>query len=115
MAYAVGYMHWPGGLDYTLRYAYRIQRPDGGEDVVLATDQPISLWWDSGYSTPSASQSIVIQLRLNKDGRGEGKLGTKVVASQNAKTFVVDDFATLPATLLDVQRERSATAGSSTS
>ena len=25
MAYAVGYMHWPGGLDYTLRYAYRIQ------------------------------------------------------------------------------------------
>ena len=107
--YAVGYMHWPGGLDYTLRYAYRVPRSDGGEDVILGTDQPIRLWWDSGDVTP---QSTVIQLRLSKDGRGEGKLGTKV-SDQNAKTFVIDDFDTLPTTLIDVQRERSATATSS--
>src|SRR5437867_1761590 len=76
--YAVGYMHWPGGLDYTLRYAYRVPRSDGGEDVILGTDQPIRLWWDTESGTPLSSQSTVIQLRLNKDGRGEGKLGTKV-------------------------------------
>src|SRR5437773_3282437 len=95
--YAVGYMHWPGGLDYTLRYAYRVPNPDGGEDVVLGTDRPISLWWDSGSATRS-SQSTMIQLRLNRDGRGEGKLGTNVANHHKAKTFVIADFDTLPAT-----------------
>src|SRR5438552_15272751 len=111
--YAVGYMHSPGGLDYTLRYAYRVPNPDGGEDVVLGTDQPIRLWWDSGSATPSSSQATVIQLRLNRDGRGEGKLGTNVTNHHKAKTFVIENFDALPATLVDVQRERSSTATSS--
>ena len=110
--YAVGYMHWPGGLEYTLRYAYRVPNSNGSEDVVLGTDQPISLWWESGGATPPLSQSTVVQLRLNKDGRGEGKLGTRVTTHQHAKTFVIEDFDTLPATLIDVQRERSVTATS---
>src|SRR5690349_935937 len=43
---AVGYLHWPGNLDYTLRYAFRTPRPEGGEDIVVATDSPVHLWWE---------------------------------------------------------------------
>jgi len=100
--YTVGYIDWVGGLQYTLRYAYQVPRADGGQDVILGADPPIPMGWSAGSAvTPSR----VIQLRLNKDGRGEGKVGTKAAAAQNGKTFVLEDFDTLPAALADVQRE----------
>jgi hypothetical protein len=112
--YAVGYMHWPGNLNYALRYAYRVPRPDGGEDVIVGVDRPISLWWNAGGAT-SAAQPVVLQLRLNKDGRGEGKLSTKVTANTTAKTIVADDFASAPSTLIEVQREEGSSTSSSSS
>ena len=105
-----GYIHWPSNLEYIVRYANRIPRPDGGEDVVLGADAPLSLWWDPSISTPSTSPRFtVIQLRLSKDGRGEGKLSlaTKVTASKETKTFALEDYARQPAILTDVQRERT--------
>jgi hypothetical protein len=105
-----GYIHWPGNLEYIVRYANRIPRSDGGEDVVLAADAPMSLWWDPAISTSSASPRFtVIQLRLGKDGRGEGKLSlaTKVTANNETKTFALEDYAKQPAILTDVQRERT--------
>jgi hypothetical protein len=104
-----GYIYWPGNLEYIVRYAHRLPRPDGGEDVVLAADAPMSLWWDSTISMPSTPPRFtVIQLRLNKDGRGEGKLSltTKVIANKEAMTFVLEEYAKQPTILIDVQRER---------
>jgi hypothetical protein len=108
--YAVGYLHWPGNLNYALRYAHRVSRPDGGQDVILGVDRPISLWWSPSAQT--TSQPVVIQLRVNKEGKGEGKLSSKVAADATAKTIVADDFATAPSVLLDVQRERGASSSS---
>jgi len=105
----VGYIYWPGNLEYIVRYANRLPRPDGGEDVVLAADAPMDPWWDSTLSTPSTSHRFtVIQLRLNKDGRGEGKLslGTNVIAKKDVKTLVLGDYEKQPTILTDVQRER---------
>ena len=105
-----GYINWPGNLEYIVRYANRIPRPDGGEDVVLAADAQMSLWWDPAISTPSTSPRFtVIQLRLSKDGHGEGKLSlaTKVTANKETKTFALEDYAKQPAILTDVQRERT--------
>jgi hypothetical protein len=105
----VGYIYWPGNVEYIVRYANRLPRPDGGEDVVLAADAPMDLWWDSTLSTPLTSPRFtVIQLRLNKDGRGEGKLslGTNVIANKDVKTIILGDYAKQPTILTDVQRER---------
>lgn len=113
--YAVGYLHWPGNLEYTLRYAYRVPRPDGGEDVIVGVDQPISFWWNSASPASSPSQPVVIQLRVNKDGRGEGKVATKVAANASSKTIMLEDFATPPSVLIDVQREQSVNAASNAS
>src|SRR5205814_9348051 len=63
----VGYVHLPGGLDYTLRYARRIERPDGTTDVVALADAPAWIWWDEGLKDRKATYSFtVIQLRMPK-------------------------------------------------
>jgi hypothetical protein len=99
----VGYMHWPGNLQYTIRYAYKTTRPDG-EDIVLATERPISLFWDD-KAKPELHGYNVIQLRLDKSGHGEGKLGTKLSPNKSTKTFVLDNYAAQPPLLTDVRRE----------
>jgi hypothetical protein len=113
MGTAAGYIHWPGNLDYTIRFAYRIPRADGGEDVILATDYPVNLWWDTslGPAPTSFTHGTVIQLQLNRDGRGEGKLsvGTKLSATKDGKLFALEDYARQPVVLTDVRRERRTT------
>jgi hypothetical protein len=110
---AAGYIHWPGNLQYTIRFAYRMPRADGGEDVILATDYPVNLWWDPalGPAPTSFAKGTVIQLQLNRDGRGEGKVsvGTKLSPTKDGKLFALEDYAGQPVVLTDVQRDRRTT------
>ncbi len=108
---AVGYIHWPGNIEYTLRYAWRVPRPDGGVDLVLATDTPVSEWWNRPHaSVGPADEGTVIEVRVDKDGRGEGKLASadKVTEPAAAKTFVLSDYDKMPAVLTDVRAAHAA-------
>jgi hypothetical protein len=106
---ALGYINWPGHLQYTIRFASRLPRPDGGEDVILATDYPVNVWWDAALGVPPTSfdHGSVIQLQLNRDGRGEGKLstGTRLTMAHDGQLFALEDYATQPVLLTDVQRD----------
>ena len=107
-AYAAGWIHWPGNLDYTLRYARRSPRPDGGEDVVLVTDSRTWIGWDPSQSAGwTDAPFTVIHLRLSKDGAGQGKLspGNKIRGDKETG-IVLDDYASQPTFLTEVQRER---------
>jgi hypothetical protein len=110
---ALGYINWPGHLQYTIRFASRVPRADGGQDVILATDYPIHVWWDRALGTAPASfaHGTVIQLQLNREGRGEGKLstGTRLTVADHGKLFALEDYATQPVVLTDVQREARTT------
>jgi hypothetical protein len=105
----VGTLYWPGGLQYTIQYAWRSQRPDGGADVVLVVDRPLWMWWDS--SAPATSyQYTVIQMRLGKDGAGEGRVSLGVsVATDKTLGVVLSDFAKAPAVLADVRHDQRGT------
>jgi hypothetical protein len=50
----------------------------------------------------------VIELRLNKDGEGEGKmsLATKIIADKEANTITLENWGTQPVTLKLVHREK---------
>jgi hypothetical protein len=105
-----GHIEWPGALRYTLRYAHRVARPDGGFDVILATDTPVWMWWDSAQAAQSVKHPYtVIQLRLNKEGHGEGRLSLsgRITGDKQARTIAVEDFATTAPVLQDVRREKS--------
>jgi hypothetical protein len=103
----VGTLKWPGGLEYAVRYARRTARTDGGSDVVLVVERPLWIWWDSKIGSTDDPYSVV-QLRLDKDGKGEGRVSFGVpVASDKAAGVTLSNFAQAPALLTDVRRERS--------
>jgi hypothetical protein len=105
----IGTLYWPGGLEYPVRYAWRSQRADGGADVVLVVERSVWMWWDS--SAPSTSYPYtVVQMKLAKDGSGEGRVSLGVpVASDKTLGVALADFAKAPALLADVRREHAGT------
>jgi hypothetical protein len=107
----IGTLHWPGGLEYAVRYARRVARPDGGADVVLVVERPLWAWWDADLAKNAVSPDhpfTVVQLRLGKDGKGEGRVSFGApFASDKIAGVVITDLTKAPALLTDVRRENS--------
>ena len=104
----VGYIRSPNSLGYDLHYARRTPLPDGGERVVLATDRPVGFWEAVNRPRSIDYPFTIIELHLNADGEGEGKLSlaTKIMADKESKTIVLEDYASQPVLLTSVKRER---------
>lgn len=104
----VGYIRSPNSLGYDLHYARRTPLPDGGERVVLATDRPVGFWEAVNQPRSLDYPFTIIELHLNADGEGEGKLSiaTKIVADKDSKTVVLEDYANQPVRLTSVKREK---------
>src|SRR6185295_2836083 len=98
-------------VGYSIKYAYRLSQPDGGERIILATDRRVGKW--SNLWTPAASVTLsdyafsIIELRVNSKGEGEGRgvVTGKVAVDDSAKTVALDQYATLPAILKGVKRQ----------
>lgn len=103
---SVGTIKTPGNLAYDLRFAYSEPGEDGGTRIVLATDRPVSYWEAVNRPRVSDYPFTFIELRLNKDGDGVGKLAlaTKLAASKDGKTIVLENYDAEPIALNKVTR-----------
>jgi hypothetical protein len=104
----IGYIRSPNSLGYDLHFARRTPLADGGERVVLATDRPIGFWEAVNRPRSIDYPFTLIELHLNADGEGEGKLSiaAKITADKDSKTVVLEDYANQPVLLKSVKRER---------
>ena len=99
-------------VGYSIKYAYRLSQPDGGERIILATDRRVGMW--SNLWKPAATLSVtdypfsIIELRVDSkgDGDGRGVLTGKVVVDTTAKTIALDGYAALPVILKGVRRQK---------
>jgi hypothetical protein len=75
---------------------------------VLATDRPIGFWEASHRPRTIDYPFTLVEVRLNADGEGEGKLSlaTKITADKDGKTVVLEDYGSQPVLLTSVKRER---------
>jgi hypothetical protein len=105
----VGYIRNPASTGWELRFARSTPLPDGGEQVVLATDRPISFWESSNQPRTIEYPFTVIELRLDAQGEGEGKLSaaTKILADKQSGTIVLENYAMQKTLLQRVRREKS--------
>jgi hypothetical protein len=104
----VGYLWTSESTGYSLRYAYRIALPDGGERIILATDRRLGDLdgsWKPADGLASEYDFSVIELRLNARHEGEGKASVtgKVAIDSSANTIALEGYAALPLTFRDVK------------
>ena len=109
-ARTVGYLWSSESAGYSLRYAYRMPQPDGGERIIFATDRRLGAWNDlwkpTGGASPTPYEFTVIEVRLTPKGVGEAKtsLTGKVTIDAAAKTIALDGYTALPVVFKDVKR-----------
>jgi hypothetical protein len=111
-AATVGILWTSETVGYSIKYAYRLQQPDGGERIVLATDRRVGAWSDlwkpaaGSAATPDYAFSI-IELRMNSKGEGDGKgaISGKVTIDSQDKTIALDGYSTLPVIFKGVKRQ----------
>jgi len=105
----VGYFRNVQSIGYDIHYARHNPLPEGGERVVLATDRRIGFWEAANQPRSIDYPFTVIELHLNKDGEGEGKMSvaTKIIADKENKIVTLENYATSPVLLQGVKREKS--------
>jgi hypothetical protein len=103
----VGSFGAPGNLSWDLHFASKLMLPDGGERVVLITDRRINFWEAANQPRSIDYPFTFIDIRLNRDGVGEGKmsLATKVIYDKKENMISLENFQTSPVLLSNVKRE----------
>lgn len=104
----VGFIWSEGPTGYSIKYAWRLALPEGGERIVLVTDRRLganAAGWPAGSGPAAAAEFTVIEMRLGVKGAGEAKasISAPVVVDAVAKTLALDGYAAAPA-LLKVTR-----------
>jgi hypothetical protein len=104
-----GHFGAPGRLSWDLRFARRVPLAEGGERVVLVTDRRISFWEARNQPRSIDYPFTVIELRLNAEGEGEGKmsLATKVIHDKDNNMITLENYNLQPVLLTKVRRERA--------
>jgi hypothetical protein len=105
----VGYIRNPTGLGWDLHYAQHRPLPDGGEQVVVATDRPLSFAETANQLRTLDYPFTIVEIHLNADGEGEGKLSvaTKIIADKESGSIVLENYGTQPVMLTHVKREKT--------
>ena len=111
----VGYI-WASGesLGYSVRYAQHFPLPGGGERVIVASDRQLGSWgreaWKASGQSATQYPFAVIELRLNRNGIGEGKasLAAKVAFDPESKAIGLESYASAPVILKGVKRSGTA-------
>ena len=99
----VGYINTPGSLRWDLHFARQKPLAEGGQSIVLATDRYITAWEAFHQPRTIDYPFTVIQLQLDKNGRGVGKasIATKVTQDDDG-TIELENFSSEPVMLNDV-------------
>src|SRR5262245_47726329 len=100
----VGYIRMPDGIGYDLNFSRRTSDEDGGERIEIVTGRDFRFW--EGINQPGSIDYsfAVIELRINRDGQGEGRMSiaTKIMG----KALALEEHATQPVSLHKARREK---------
>jgi len=86
----VGFIKLPTTLGYDLRFARQTSVDDGGTRIVIVTDRPIPEWEARTQARTLDYPFTLIDIRLKKDGTGEGKLSVATKLTLNKKDNLVE-------------------------
>ena len=79
---------------------------DGGRQIVVATDRPVGFREARNQPRTMDYPFTVIEMRLNKEDKGEGKMlaGTKIYIDPKTKNLVLENYAQQPVRLNEIHK-----------
>jgi hypothetical protein len=110
-ATTVGYLWSSESAGYALRYAGKLDNPDGSQRIILITDRRLGafnqLWNPTSEGAANTYEFSVIELRLSAKGEGAGKasLVGKVVPDAAAKIVTPENYDALPIVFRNVHTQ----------
>lgn len=104
----VGRIYTPGNIGYDLRYAESKALPDGGREIILATDRPMSFWEITNRPVSAQYPFTWVQFRIHPDGTGAGKLfaAARIIGEEADDLIEVEDFAIQPVRLTNIRSRK---------
>lgn len=100
-----GYIRTPNTLAWDLRYARENPMDDGGRQIVVATDRPIGFWEARNQPRTMDYPFTIVEMRLNKENRGEGKMlaGTQLYIDPKTRNLVLENYGQQPVRLNEIK------------
>jgi hypothetical protein len=94
-------------LGWDLRYAWHEALPEGGERIVIATDRQMSFREITNNPRTTDYPFLLIQIHLNKDGKGEGKMAafTQIRWDKKKNVVEIENYGTEPVRLNNITSE----------
>jgi hypothetical protein len=92
-------------LGWDIRYASERRDDEGGRRIVLALDRYLSFWEVANRPRTIDYPFTFVEIRVGKDGRGEGKLSiaTRVDFNDKTNTIELETYASEPVRLQQVK------------
>ena len=96
-------------LGWDLRYAWHEALPDGGDRIVIATDRQMSFREVTNNPRTTDYPFLLIQIHVNKDGKGEGKMAafTQITFDKKKNVMVIENYGTEPVRLNNITVEKN--------
>jgi hypothetical protein len=104
----VGRIRFPNTLGYDLRFAQHFPGEDGGERYVIITDRRIGFAEAREQARTMDYPFTLIEIRVGKDGKGEGKMSvaTKITFNKKHDNVELENYASEPVRLTNLKVEK---------
>jgi hypothetical protein len=101
----VGFIRTPDRVGWDLHYAREVAGADGGRKIYIATDRPIRFWEAANLTRSLNYPFTLIEIHLDRDGKGEGRMtvATKASINSETKTLELESYSSQPVLLKQVR------------
>ena len=92
-------------LGHDIRYAWQTPQPEGGKRIVLATDRYIGFQEARNQPRTIDYPFTLMELRIDKDGKGEGKMAvaTKISFDKKKNQIELENYSSEPVRLQNIE------------
>ena len=95
-------------LGWDIRYTAQEPLPEGGRRIMMALDRYITFWEARARPRTIDYPFTLVEMRVNRDGEGEGKLSiaTKINFDKKKNIIELETYASEPVRLQNVKVQR---------
>ena len=99
-----GYVRTSTSLGWDISFARETPLPDGGRKIVLASDRPVGMWEARNAGRSMDYQFSLAEIRLPKEGKGQGKAipYAQLSFNKDTSTLEIENYQREPVRLSEV-------------